>query len=168
MECKVYWIDKPDDPRLGIMPRPRGGNRLEHEIASLKRQGVDVLVSLLTEDEVDELELQEEAAWCEEKGIEFISFPIPDRGVPPDDNAFRHFLQTLLDRLADGKSVAIHCFAGIGRSGLVAAGVLIAQGLAWKEAVRAISLARQWPIPDTEEQLIWVSEFAEAYSKGKQ
>jgi len=43
---------------------------------------IDTVVNLLEPDEVKELELEDEAAICRECGIELISFPIPDRGVP--------------------------------------------------------------------------------------
>jgi hypothetical protein len=55
---------------------------LPREIQALAKAGVNVLVSLLTADEVAELELQDEERLCGDCGIRFISFPIPDRGVP--------------------------------------------------------------------------------------
>ena len=165
MVSRVHWLSQPEYPALGIMPRPFGGALLEEEIARLKQQGVDVLVSLLTPEETEEEELQQEADLCAQNGIEFISFPIPDRAVPPRDGTFTRFLHGLLERLAEGKRVAVHCWAGIGRSGLVAACLLVAHKVPLAAAVRAVSLARGWPIPDTEEQLEWAAEFAASYPK---
>ena len=42
-----------------MLPRPRGGDWLADEIRSLRACGVDVLVSLLTGEEVGELDLAE-------------------------------------------------------------------------------------------------------------
>ena len=165
MASRVHWLDPPEYPALGIMPKPFGGVVLEEEIARLTQQGVDVLVSLLTAEETEEEELQEEPDLCEQNGIEFIHFPIPDREVPPRDGEFTRFLQGLLDRLAEGKRVAIHCWAGIGRSGLVAACLLAAREIPVEKAIRALSSARGWSVPDTEEQLKWISEFARLHSK---
>jgi protein-tyrosine phosphatase len=164
MGSRVYWVKERGYPSVGIMPRPRGGVWLENEIVSLKQEGVDVLVSLLTEEEDEELELQKEADLCGQNGIEFISFPILDRDVPPRDGNTARFFRTLLERLAEGKQVAIHCRAGIGRSSLAAACLLTAHEIPVEEAIRALSSARGWPVPDTGEQLRWITEFAKLYS----
>src|ERR1700688_830549 len=79
---EVYWIKSPTMGRLAIMPRPRGGDWLDDEVASLRAAGVDVVLSLLTPGEVAELDLAEEQALCEAQGMQFLSFPILDRSVP--------------------------------------------------------------------------------------
>ena len=71
-----YWIPTGTPLQLATAARPHGGNRLEDEIRSLHREGVDVLVSLLTDDENQELELTQEGALCRAAGMEFRSFPI--------------------------------------------------------------------------------------------
>jgi hypothetical protein len=68
--------------RLGVLPRPRGGDWLEDEIKSLKSMGVEVLVSLLTAEETAELDIDKETDFCAAANIDFICFPIADRGVP--------------------------------------------------------------------------------------
>ncbi|MBZ5514786.1 MAG: dual specificity protein phosphatase family protein [Acidobacteriia bacterium] len=164
MGPRVYWVKERGYPPLGIMPRPCGGDWLGEEIVSLTQEGVDVLVSLLTPEEDEELELQKEAELCAQNGLEFISFPIPDRDVPPRDGNSARFFRTLLDRLAEGKHVTIHCRAGIGRSSLVAACLLTAYEIPVEDAISALSSARGWPVPDTTEQLRWIAEFAKLYS----
>jgi protein-tyrosine phosphatase len=165
---RVFWVKEQGYPSVGIMPGPQGGPLLAEEISSFRNQGVDVLVSLLTQEEIEAEELQQEADLCKENDIEFISFPIPDRDVPPRDARSAGFFRTLLDRLADGKRVAIHCWGGIGRSGLVAACLLAAHEIPVESAIRALSSARGWPVPDTEGQLKWIAEFAKLYSKDEQ
>src|SRR5262249_25284547 len=51
----------------------------------------------------------------------------------------------------------IHCRAGIGRSGLVGAAVLLHCGFTVREAFAAISKARGVQVPDTAEQSEWLS-----------
>ena len=75
----VYWINNPHGVKLGVMSRPRGGDWLEGEILGLKSTGVGIVVSLLQDDEVAEFELDLEAGLCLENGIQYVSFPIPDR-----------------------------------------------------------------------------------------
>jgi hypothetical protein len=76
-----YWIPTPGVGRIAIVPRPRGGDWLEEEVKAWRRAGVDVLVSLLTADEIASFELFEEAAVCLAQGVDFRSFPILDRGI---------------------------------------------------------------------------------------
>jgi len=78
LKAQVYWIDGPWPGRLGIVPRPRGGDWLDDEIRSWKDAGLDVVVSLLMPDEATELDLEQEAQVCKNHAIEFLSFGIPD------------------------------------------------------------------------------------------
>jgi hypothetical protein len=82
MRAELYWIADAPRGRLAIMPRPRAGDWLADELRSWQSSGVDVLVSLLTVDEIDDLGLQSEPTLCRDIGLEFISYPIADRGVP--------------------------------------------------------------------------------------
>ena len=159
MLAELYWV-KNLPYRLAIMPRPRAGEWLEDEIASLRRQGVDVIVSLLTPEETTELELEQEAACCRSAGIEFLSLPIEDRSVPPDPNAARILIERLAGELRAGKAVAIHCRVGIGRSALVAACVLAGLGINTDDAFGLIGEARGCSVPDTDEQVEWVHRFS--------
>jgi protein-tyrosine phosphatase len=67
--------------------------------------------------------------------------------------------------LSLGKNVTIHCRQGIGRAGLVAAALLIEQGLGPEEAIRRVSTARHIPIPETEEQRVWIESFAASLAR---
>ncbi len=159
MLAEVYWI-KGIAWRLAILPRPRSGEWLEDEIRSLRSQGIDVLVSLLTPDEVAELELEQEAACCASTGIEFLSLPIEDRSVPPDPHAATVLIERLATDLRGGKAVGIHCRVGIGRSALVAACVLARLGMDINDAFRISGQARGCTVPDTQEQATWADQFA--------
>lgn len=134
------------------MPRPRGGNWLEDEILELKHDGVDILVCLLTEAEIKELSLSAEAHLCQEHGIQYISFPILDYGLPDSPTALHRLTQGLVEAIESGKSVAIHCRAGIGRSSTVAASILCAIGTTAENAFDKIQAARGAPVPDTQAQ----------------
>ncbi len=143
------------------MPRPRGGDWLEGEIQFLAKAGANVLVSLLKVDEAAELELQDEERLCGECGIQFISFPIADRGVPSSMPEACRTVETIMERLRAGKSVAIHCRMGIGRSALIAACLLKSEGISVDEAFAMVSRARGFSVPDTGEQKEWVTQFGE-------
>jgi protein-tyrosine phosphatase len=162
MQAEVYWIGGIEPHRIAILPRPRAGDWLEDEMRSMKQQGVDVLVSLLTREEVVELELNPECDVCREQGIEFISFPIPDQQVPSLAEAHK-LAQRLLGLIHEGKGIGIHCRAGIGRSSLIAASLLLFLGLDAETAFQKLAEARGCPVPDTQEQREWVDDFARTF-----
>jgi len=159
MATDPFWIETGLPVRLAIMPRPRSGDWLKDEIASLKAANVDVVVSLLDNDEIADLELGEEGRLCGASDIDFLRFPIADRGIP-DVAVLRPFARDLLARLRAEQSVVIHCRAGIGRSSLVAASVLIEGGLSAITALERITAARGLRVPDTEQQQDWIIAYA--------
>ena len=160
MRAKVYWIPGRWPGRLAIVPRPRGGEWLEDEMASLREAGLDALVSLLEPAEAADLGLEKEAHAAAAAGFTFRSFPIADRGVPSSREQMLRLAADLVDALKDGKNVAIHCRQGIGRSAVVAAGVLISSGEDSATAVNAVSAARGTAVPETDEQQQWIDDFA--------
>src|SRR4051794_38169053 len=113
MRSDLYWIDTPRPGHLAIMPRPRGGDWLEDEVRGWRQAGIDVVVSLLTSEEATELAIVEEAQLCQAAGIEFLSFPVVDRGVPASRSAASALLHSLDAQLVAGKTLAIHCRQGI-------------------------------------------------------
>jgi len=138
------------------MARPRGGEWLIDEIKALRESDVHVLVSLLTTTEVSEFDLAEEASCCQAQGIIYISFPIPDRGVPPFSAQTFTFLEQLGTYLSEGKHIALHCRQGLGRAPLIAASVLVFNNIAPELAFDLLSKTRGYPVPETEEQVRWV------------
>lgn len=153
-----YKIEGPWPGELAIVPRPRGGDWLEDEINSLKDEQFDVLVSLLTRDESDEFDLANESDLSRAQGLQFCEFPIQDLGIPRSTAAARELIDKLCGGLEAGKKIAIHCRQGIGRSGLIAAGVLVASGVDPETAFRQVSAARGLSVPETPEQRAWVLE----------
>jgi protein-tyrosine phosphatase len=162
MRPQVYWIDLPLNGRLAIMGRPRAGDWLDEEISGWRAEGVDIVVSLLEPEEVRELGLQREADLCRKQDMEFISFPILDRGVPPSLREAVILAQTIAAKISEGRAVAVHCRAGIGRSSLIAACALVCLGFDPTAAFESIGKARSVSVPDTEEQRDWVVAFREA------
>lgn len=159
MRPNLFWVEGTTPGRLAIAARPRAGDWLEDELRGFGREGVEIVVSLLTLDEVRELGLEGEEAACRTVGLEYRSFPIPDRSLPHDSAEALEFVQHLVAALTEGRSVVIHCRMGIGRSSLMAAAALKQVGIDPDEAFRRLSQARGLPVPDTDEQRRWVEDF---------
>lgn len=156
MKPDVFWIPGTWQGKLAIIARPRGGDWLADEAGAWREAGLDVVVSLLEKDEASQLELGQEAAVSKSKGIQFISFPIPDRGVPKSARDVLSLLNRMRAKLEEGKNVAIHCRQSVGRSGLVAAALLVTAGMSASQAIDVVSAARGQTIPETDEQLQWI------------
>lgn len=156
LQPTLYWVEGAEPRRLAILSRPRGEEDLVDEVKALAEQGVNTVVSLLESSEVRDLGLRLEQAHCEAHGLLFVSFPIPDRGVPMTAPSFVSLVRMLDGRLTSGAAVAVHCRAGIGRSGLLAASLLIAMGQSADEALVAVSKARGVRVPDTPDQEAWL------------
>lgn len=160
MRIEFYPIEGPWPGRLAILLRPRGGDWLADEVRAWGQAGLDVVVSALVPDEIADFELAQEAERCRAAGIHFLSFPIPDRSVPSSNSAVLQLAKELEQGLADGKHVGIHCRQGIGRSGVIAACLMILAGFDPATALARVSAARGRPVPETDEQRRWVTEFA--------
>jgi protein-tyrosine phosphatase len=160
LQPTLYWIEAAVPLRLAVMSRPRGDDDLREEVAGLAAAGVDTLVSLLEPSEVRELGLRMAQQHCEALGLCFVSFPIPDRGVPKPAQPFVSLVQMLRRRLVSGAHVAVHCRAGIGRSGLLVASLLVAVGHSPAEALEMTSRSRGVQVPDTPEQEAWLHRYA--------
>lgn len=137
--------------RIAVIGRPRGGDWLEDELSSIRAEGFGILVSMLCPDEASALELTHEEETAARLGLDYVSLPVPDRGVPDVEQ-----VRPVLARLArSGASIAVHCRMGIGRSCLFAASLLRLSGASLDEAWRQVEEARRCPVPDTPEQRAW-------------
>ena len=137
------------------------GLHLRPCLEALVDDGVTDVVSMLPREEAAELGVDGEAEVCAALGLRFRNHPIPDFSLP-DLTAFGGLIEDMAARLAEGGHIAVHCRAGIGRSGMVAAATLVRLGAEPGAALAEVSAARGVPVPDTEEQAAFVTAFARA------
>jgi protein-tyrosine phosphatase len=165
MRKELYWLDGTWPGRLAVGPRPRGGEWLKDDVAGWKQAHVDGVLSLLTPDEERDLDLRKEAGEVRAQGMSFAAFPIPDRQIPASEAKLAKVLEGLNRDLGAGKNVLVHCQQGIGRSGLVAACLLVKKGMSPGAAVDSVSAARGVSIPETAEQRDWIDLHSSALTK---
>jgi protein tyrosine/serine phosphatase len=93
------------------------------------------------------------------------SFPIPDFGIPGDRNQFWSLAVKIATQLKAGGRLLIHCGAGIGRTGTLAACVLIALGEPQASAEQAVSVAGSHPETTEQKELVsWCAARAATWS----
>jgi protein-tyrosine phosphatase len=118
---------------------------------ALSRTGAAVLVCL---NELGELSSRypEYVEWLRtEAGGRARWFPIPDLHVP-ELEGLRDLVAELRARLEAGDGVVVHCGAGIGRAGTVAAALLMSLGLDHDEALERVRTSRPGAGPQTNVQ----------------
>lgn len=160
MSTKLYWAEGPWSGKLALSARPRGGDWLNEDIARWKDAGIDTVLSLLTREEEHDLGLEDEANEVRRSGMRFLSLPIPDMEVPRSEPAMAATLEKLDALLTAGGNVVVHCRQGIGRTGLIAACLLVTKGISSGAAVEAVSVARGLEVPETPEQRRWIDHYA--------
>jgi protein-tyrosine phosphatase len=159
MKPTIYWIDKPGDGRIAVLAMPQGDWWLESEIRSWREDGIDVVVSLLTEPEDRLLGLSREAELCRTNGLTFINYPIEDCDVPLSSEATLQLVKELDALLSSGKSIGFHCRGGLGRSPLIASCVLMYSGKSAEESFQLVGAARGLQVPQTPAQEDWGKSF---------
>ncbi len=133
---------------------------LEDDLKRLREEyGVGVLVSLMERDEYSDLQIPELFQKAEQQGMAVLYLPIPDYGVPnaSEDDDYRPFIEDIADRIEEGETVIVHCRGGLGRSGMVAASVLVALGHSAEDALGTVRGAREGAVetPDQEDRVRW-------------
>lgn len=141
-EMPWLWWARTDGARLAGMSAPPPG----FPFAILEELGLDTIVSLVGPATYDPSPLASHA------------FTLRDLvgGAAPEDSAaeeaeVRRAVAAIRSLLADGRNVAVHCRAGIGRTGLVIGAVLVSEGhdpatvTAWVNAVQQARGSRGWP-----------------------
>lgn len=154
----MYAVKTEELGKLYVMPKP-SGEWLTDDIAHYKIIGITDIVSLLRDDEVEELGLRMEPDACIAVGIEFERLPIKDRGLP-DIVSLRNLAERTTERISNGSSVAVHCRARIGRAGLLACCVQQELGFSAEQSLTDVSNARGVQVPDTTEQRDFILSYS--------
>ena len=162
---RLYWLNGPWKGKLALAARPRGGDWLGDEIADWKRAKIDLVLSLLTPEEEQDLDLRGEGHEVKAQGLAFSSFPIPDRQIPKSEAKLAETLEKVNNLLSAGKNIVVHCRQGIGRTGLIASCLLVRSGMSSGAAMDTVSAARGVAVPETQEQRDWIERYSPALAK---
>ena len=137
------WIEK---PLLAALARPQA---LE-DLVWLRKQGIEVLVSL-TEDPL-------RRDWVHESGLLVFHEPMEDMEAPTQEQIQR-CISAITRAHGQQMGVAVHCGAGLGRTGVVLACYFVNKGLSASNAIARVRRLRPGSI-ETEDQALSVEEFA--------
>jgi len=162
MKPSIYLVADNLPGKLYIMPKP-SGEWLKEDVEHYGLIGIDMIISMLERDEASELMLERQGEVCKEQRLAFTQFPIVDRGLP-EIEPFRNLVVNIIDNLKNGKNIAVHCRAGIGRSGIVVCSALLGFGYSPTDAMKLTRQARGVEVPDTEQQREFIGQMASVLS----
>ena len=115
--------------------------------AALARVGATTIVCLNERDELADRYPAYVDWLTANRGARAVWFPIPDLHAPPVD-AVIPLLADLQARLDDGESIVVHCGAGIGRAGTLAACLLVSLGLDADDGLAVVAANRPMAGPE--------------------
>ncbi len=149
------WLKK---GLLAGTPRPGIVQDIEYDLDALKRVGVSTLVSLTTRP-VDSEALQS-------RGIQGLWMPVRDMQAPGLEEA-EQMCRKVAGLMAEGRVVAYHCRAGLGRTGTMLASHLIMEGKSALDALESVRrIEPRWVQSD--EQVRFLERFSESVSSRRE
>jgi atypical dual specificity phosphatase len=130
-----------------------GGSLADYgdELPALYAAGIRAVVSLLN--------IPSDAGIYESAGFTFKCLPVPDGGAPSMEQA-QEFIKFVSLQLANHRPVAVHCEAGLGRTGTLLATYLISQGETAASAIGRVRSAEKSAV-ETPRQIQFLEQFAE-------
>ena len=156
MQAEMYKIGSIGTGFLAIMGRPYIDPEEPASLRNIARLGIMQVVSLLPPREARSVGLETERLEAKSLGMSFVSFPIEDMGTPASVDDFAAITRRLFRQTESGINTLVHCHAGVGRSGLFAAGMLLHAGLDAEQAFAHVTKMRGLRVPETLQQHAWL------------
>jgi ADP-ribosyl-[dinitrogen reductase] hydrolase len=127
---------------------------LDVDVAAIATWGARAVLTLLEDDEMVLLHVTALGETLVRHGMEWFHLPILDCSIP--DAAFEERWTTvgphLEEIVREGGRVAVHCRGGLGRSGTVAAMMLVQLGVSAADAIARVRAARPGAIETPEQE----------------
>jgi protein-tyrosine phosphatase len=101
-------------------------------LTSLKAAGAQVVITMMTSAELMEHQVDSLPRFCADLGMDWYHLPVEDGCAPemPFTEAFAAHKSALLNLIKSGATMVIHCHGGSGRTGLMAAILMLELGYA--------------------------------------
>jgi ADP-ribosyl-[dinitrogen reductase] hydrolase len=140
--------------RIGLCPCPGTSGSLSSDLGQLRDWGARGLLTLIEDKEFGPLAVTSLPERIEALGMRWWHLPIRNMDTPDADfeTGWRETGRELRTLLNDGISIALHCHGGKGRTGVIAARLLVELGSAPALAIERVRTARPGSIETREQE----------------
>jgi ADP-ribosyl-[dinitrogen reductase] hydrolase len=127
---------------------------LNTDLEHIRRWGAKHIVTLMTDSEIDDLQVSDLPKQVKEFGMNWHHIPVEDGGTPSDisERYWSDISRTVMEALTSGEDVLVHCKGGLGRSGSFVAGLLVENGVEPYKAIGKTREARKGAIENTSQE----------------
>ena len=161
---QIAFVETPGKGRIGMTfcpgkhdPHAMTGSwerDLQTDLAAIANCGATALVTLMEQDELERLGVSNLGETAMAQGLDWYHLPIRDVSVP--SAAFELEWNVVAGNygreLLGGESVVVHCRGGLGRTGLIAARLLVELGETPSAALQRVRAAKPGAVETTEQE----------------
>ena len=165
---QISWFPKEtiEPPgKLGLTNLPGARERSSDEdLDNLRDKGVKRILCLVEPHELKYVTpaetVEQRRQSIEQRGMQFMHHPVVDFDTPTMLEMNR-IIASIHTALVNGETVIVHCWAGLGRAGTIAACLLIHRGMHADYAIQSVRSARPGAIQSARQE-----RFIERYISG--
>ncbi|AOV09932.1 TPA: tyrosine-protein phosphatase [Klebsiella michiganensis] len=131
--------------RLIFTPCPgTRGVSLADSLKSLKEAGAQAVITMMTLAELSENQADALPSLCADLHMDWFHLPVQDSCAPeePFEQAFAREKKSLLALVRSGGTLVIHCHGGSGRTGMMAAVLMLESGYQPAQVKKQVQLIR--------------------------
>jgi len=127
---------------------------LDADLEVIRDWGATAVVTLMEAHELELLRVPTLGERVVQTGLHWWHLPIVDAGVPDRDfeQAWSQAGDDLRNRLREGQGTVVHCRGGLGRTGVVAARLLIEFGETPQQAITRVRKVRKGAVENAEQE----------------
>ncbi len=109
-------------------------------VSTLKQAGADMLITLMSDDEMALNQAQDLPKVCESQQITWLQLPIADDAAPGQafEQPWQNAKGDIVRLIENSGSIAVHCKGGAGRTGLVIGMILLTLGWEKDKVVKTV------------------------------
>jgi len=135
--------NKPSSLLLTPCPGTQGES-LTDSLKQLKEAGAKAVLTMMESDEMEKFGVTNLPKESKALGMEWFHLPIEDDHAPEEEfhESWTKNRKRILELLEESGSIVVHCKGGSGRTGLVAAQLLIETGISVQQAVDQVKACR--------------------------
>lgn len=140
--------------RDSLSPAGTWARDLEEDLRTIRTWGANVVITLVEEHEFSLLGVPDFARSMRSSGVVWHHLPIVDVGIPAEafESTWCEVGGDVRAAIETGERVLLHCRAGLGRTGTIAARILVECGVDSESAIRAVRTTRHGTIQTTAQE----------------